>query len=872
MKMLLRNCMSRLREAFLKWKNVAKIMDIEEKMVNNEKTFMIEKLERFAMQKDKFALAEVLRLFRLNAKKSENVKRLHKMLLNTKIGKALELFKKWKNLPEKPKDDMLGRAANDLERKLAHHAKKALKSGFDPLKDENNLAENKQKNILKNWIYLTMDKRTRMFLGWKHYSEKCKDAEKFQNLLNLANNLQDVINSNINPLMNEPPTGVDKREEIMKMLLRNCMSRLREAFLKWKNVAKIMEIEDKMANKEKTFMIEKLERFAMQQDKFALAEVLRLFRLNAKKSENVKRLHKMLLNTKIGKALELFKKWKNLPEKPKDDMLGRAANDLERKLAHHAKKALKSGFDPLKDEKNAGENKQKDILKNWIYLTMDKRTRMFLGWKHYSEKCKDAEKFQNIFNLANNLQDVINSNVNPLMNEPPTGVDKREEIMKMLLRNCMSRLREAFLKWKNVAKIMEIEDKMANKEKTFVIEKLERFAMQKDKFALAEVLRLFRLNAKKSENVKRLHKMLLNTKIGKALELFKKWKNLPEKPKDDMLGRAANDLERKLAHHAKKALKSGFDPLKDEKNAGETKQKDILKNWIYLTMDKRTRMFFSWKHFTEKCKDAEKFQNIFNLANNLQDVINSNINPLMNEPPTGVDKREEIMKMLLRNCMSRLREAFLKWKNVAKIMEIEDKMANKEKTFVIEKLERFAMQKDKFALAEVLRLFRLNAKKSENVKRLHKMLLNTKIGKALELFKKWKNLPEKPKDDMLGRAANDLERKLAHHAKKALKSGFDPLKDEKNAGETKQKDILKNWIYLTMDKRTRMFFSWKHFTEKCKDAEKFQNIFNLANNLQDVINSNINPLMNALLLITSCKLFAKFNKFWNFSASLHFSE
>ena len=107
---------------------------------------------------------------------------------------------------------------------------------------------------------------------------------------------------------------------------------------------------------------------------------------------------------------------------------------------------------------------------------------------------------------------------------------------------------------------------MANKEKTFVIEKLERFAMQKDKFALAEVLRLFRLNAKKSENVKRLHKMLLNTKIGKALELFKKWKNLPEKPKDDMLGRAANDLERKLAHHAKKALKSGFDPLKDEKN------------------------------------------------------------------------------------------------------------------------------------------------------------------------------------------------------------------------------------------------------------------------------------------------------------------
>ena len=128
------------------------------------------------------------------------------------------------------------------------------------------------------------------------------------------------------------------------------------------------------------------------------------------------------------------------------------------------------------------------------------------------------------------------------------------------------------MKWKNVAKIMEIEDKMANKEKTFVIEKLERFAMHKDKFgfSLAEVLRLFRLNAKKSENVKRLHKMLLNTKIGKALELFKKWKNLPEKPssKDDMLGRAANDLERKLAHHAKKALKSGFDPLKDEKNAG----------------------------------------------------------------------------------------------------------------------------------------------------------------------------------------------------------------------------------------------------------------------------------------------------------------
>ena len=496
--------------------------------------------------------------------------------------------------------------------------------------------ENKQKNILKNWIYLTMDKRTRMFLGWKHYSEKCKDAEKFQNLLNLANNLQDVINSNINPLMNEPPTGVDKREEIMKMLLRNCMSRLREAFLKWKNVAKIMEIEDKMANKEKTFMIEKLERFAMQQDKFALAEVLRLFRLNAKKSENVKRLHKMLLNTKIGKALELFKKWKNLPEKPKDDMLGRAANDLERKLAHHAKKALKSGFDPLKDEKNAGENKQKNILKNWIYLTMDKRTRMFLGWKHYSEKCKDAEKFQNIFNLANNLQDVINSNVNPLMNEPPTGEDKRKKIMKMMLRNCHARLREAFLHWKNASIILNLQDTLSNDKKKFMIDKLNNFAIQKINFALSEILRLFLANSKKQDKKKDKEKELMH-------------------------------LERTLNKRVKRELRSGFKPIAKTEEKGKQKRLINTINVINGFLLRERDAFSHWRIAVSNAKAIEqnivKYKNINSFIQNVTYAMKTNTEKIVNYDKEAEELKMRAFNKMILNIFNRLKEALWKWKN-----------------------------------------------------------------------------------------------------------------------------------------------------------------------------------------------------------------
>ena len=77
----------------------------------------------------------------------------------------------------------------------------------------------------------------------------------------------------------------------------------------------------------------------------------------------------------------LLKRWKALPKKRRNHMLGRAVNNLERNLSKWAN-AVKSSYDHIKDELLRGQSKQKQACKEMINKTINDQKRM---WVHHKK-------------------------------------------------------------------------------------------------------------------------------------------------------------------------------------------------------------------------------------------------------------------------------------------------------------------------------------------------------------------------------------------------------------------------------------------------------------------------------------------------------
>ena len=432
------------------------------------------------------------------------------------------------------------------------------------------------------------------------------------------------------------------------------------------------------------------------------------FKENAKRNGLMGKLYDKLLGNGVGKILQLFNKWRNLPlrKEPILTLDGKAINELEKKLGRLASHALKSSFDPLKETLYEGENEKKRVLKELILKTMNTQKRYWIHWSTLSKNIKNINLIKFMMNAFENLNGVAASNVSLLFQSEGTQ-NNQEQALKTLIRNTTNKTLETYEKWKNYVKVLKIMQSLNNETKRFLVDKLETFEENNSNAKLRNILHKFRDNMFIKRFTIKLHDKLLTTTNGKIYNGFLRWKLLPE-PKD-RLPLAVNDLERKLTVLAKNALKTTFDPLKNQLYDGENKQKRAAKDLIYVTMDKEKKLFMHWQMFNSNCRNIERSKTIWNSFDDLNKLFVHNFTPLL-ESDQNEEKKQKILLRLIENTHNKTNEIYFKWKNLMLIKRLQDSMDEKMKKHLLKKLENFLENNEKEDLRKILTKFKENAK------------------------------------------------------------------------------------------------------------------------------------------------------------------
>ena len=176
------------------------------------------------------------------------------------------------------------------------------------------------------------------------------------------------------------------------------------------------------------------------------------------------------MNSASGRALRLFNNWKNLPTRNlRDDLLGKAANELERRLGLLVFKRLKAVNDPLKEQMVRGELIQKQVCKDIITKTMSSQKRMFLHWV---QAVRDFRAIR-IFKLTNKFFDGLNDTVrnnNKLLLTQGLSDQKKIDVLQRIFNTQRTRLQDGLNLWRKYIQVTKMESNWLNERKARMIE------------------------------------------------------------------------------------------------------------------------------------------------------------------------------------------------------------------------------------------------------------------------------------------------------------------------------------------------------------------------------------------------------------------
>ena len=295
--------------------------------------------------------------------------------------------------------------------------------------------------------------------------------------------------------------------------------------------------------------------------------------------------------------------------------------------------------------------------------------------------------------------------------------------------------------------VTSLKQNWMNERKSRLLETANRSAADKDKERLRKVLESFKSNSLNKKLIKSVYFKLMNSASGRALRLFNNWKALPNRNlRDDLLGKAANELERKLGLLVFRRLKAVNDPLKEQMVRGELIQKQVCKDIINKTMSAQKRMFLHWSDVVKSFRTVQTVNKAHLFFNRLNDVITANSRGVLYD--SNSLRKLHFINLLVKSLQAKKRDGFLTWKHLSANKGTETAFMLRIKRHLIESISVKRSLNDERLVSNALNKFAINAKHQKFVASIYQKLLGTSSGKMLLLFNRWKALPERKGTNM----------------------------------------------------------------------------------------------------------------------------
>ena len=221
------------KQSFIRWKHYAEIEKVREEMINQIKKKLLERLESNRNTASVSNQKEALKKFKQNAQTWKFIQSLHRTLLNTKSAKMLQVFSRWRNLPDIRSQTLKSRAANRLELSLTRITDAKLKSIFDPLKAEHAKGSESLRKSCLVLMLNTVDNTRKYFDEWRNRAIKLGAVEKTMQTLKFFESINAIVTESNRPLL-KVEEKMNSKEHAIKNLIQNCRGKLREAFVFWR--------------------------------------------------------------------------------------------------------------------------------------------------------------------------------------------------------------------------------------------------------------------------------------------------------------------------------------------------------------------------------------------------------------------------------------------------------------------------------------------------------------------------------------------------------------------------------------------------------------------------------------------------------------
>jgi hypothetical protein len=348
------------------------------------------------------------------------------------------------------------------------------------------------------------------------------------------------------------------------------------------------------------------------------------------------------LSTNIASLQRAFDRWKDA-SKTRELVKGVRSNKLGDKLLSLYLGRLKGGFRAVKSTWEEYSQIKSDLINRLILACQSEAHRSFNVWRLHTRHIKRIESCNKTLGLFAVLNDYTKSNLQVVLELDRVCTEKKKDLIKRFISVYSGKLYQAFHRWHEYA-IRNLEKE--NQKNQQIKQGLDK-AVQSLRYSAQNQIRdaflKLKDNVKVSMFKKRMIKALIKSKQGILQDAFNRWRNrifqFNTAHKQKARGIGGLQLEKIY----QRALRKGFDRLKQEWSSTNEIKRHFVRRWVAVSKGKYGEKFEQWKAVTRLFRDLSRAGHAIKIANIANDALRLNLEALL-QKDTRQDKMIRIFK------------------------------------------------------------------------------------------------------------------------------------------------------------------------------------------------------------------------------------
>ena len=693
---------SKLSNALEIWKGICQQNTVNEKINEADKIEQIKKtlIRLFDNQTNNMREAfEKWRQYQLTKTAKERVLLALAQTTSSKLAQAFLLWKLHPKLSERQRPLHSVHFLYCLQKLYT----KQLKSGFSALTEEEKRYGSSKQNVALLLIGEQRAALRQAFNKWTSIIELERETQKVDQTARFIATLVSFHRSNALHVL-EQRQDSDIRKLALTRIISNSQQLLQEAFLTWQSYAITNILDNQYRQSKHENAADKFAELASKMLDNSLRDAFAALKANMKEQSMKKRFFIALLKTQYGQLHYAFQRWKNLPSKR---VLERQTNLLQyidvinmlliRRMNH--------AFSQIKEEWVAANDIKINCLKKLLLHAQRKEK---LAWDRWADVCR-SEKRIATFKTTKRFFEILSASMKDNLAEilpDPKVLRARDEKMKLFVANLNNKMAQAFIIWKNVLYQERLKEELAAIDAVEKVKKLTNPLLSAERRLKQEILAEFKqimvTQQRKQQVISRIFSNYYH-KLHTAFEILRSTHSPATFEKQN----AANSVERTLRGLLLNRLREAFDTirfvLRTKKDVGQM----IGMRIIMQTEGKLRDTLQTWQAHTSQQRELEKIATVQNFFLAVGLTLQKNAIPVL-APKTVTkteysalilvdllnklkqrkekeglnalneltERSEIVMKDTLLNIpqitMTKLKMAFLNWKNQAALQKEKD--------------------------------------------------------------------------------------------------------------------------------------------------------------------------------------------------------